>query len=183
VWICCALVAAAGIAGCGDLGSAGVTERVDAPQLLSSKDLARYPENSPARVVLEWWRALQFQALDQASGYYARAAAVKSSTLKRQLTLPAGVLNLDARPAVADVARRGNRATVFVVLTRVAVQPNGRREFTKFARSFEVVREDGVWRLRDNSYLKTLEDRAASFIKLAGAQRRKREAERRKGPG
>jgi hypothetical protein len=141
------------LGGCGNLGAGEETDRVEQLQLLSAEDVARYPQDSPARAFLEWWRALQFGSAVNAASHFDSALKLTPARLQRQLDAGPDILALRARPRVVDVLRRGDRATVYVVFTEAERNPNGRADKVRTPRSFEVLREDGVWKLADNRYL------------------------------
>jgi hypothetical protein len=158
------------VAGCGSLGPGEETERVDEPQFLTGRDIARQAEGSPARTVLEWWRALQFDNPVVAYRYYAGQVKRRLSQreLGHQIGFGPGLLNLQARPKVSDVEQEGDEATVFLLMTQVKRNPNGRTDETLTARSFNLVREDGEWKLADNRYLARYAGNAEAFF--AGGQ-------------
>jgi hypothetical protein len=175
-----ALVATLAASGCGDLGTGEQTERTDEPQFLSKQDVAEYAPDSPARTVVAWWRALQFESPDVAQRHYAAPVGMTRLKLARQLNYGPGLLNLEARPDVSDVIRFGDRATVFVLLTQIQRHPNGREERQRVARSFNLVLEDGEWKLSDNRYLNRITRVAKALV---DAERRKQEREgNRQGP-
>lgn len=151
-------------AGCGDLGAREETDPVQQLQLLRQADLARYPDGSPARTFLEWWRALQFNSPVNAAGQYADRVGLTRRELERQLDAGQGVLGLRARPRVIDVIESGRRATVFVLFTEVERNPNGRADTRRSPQSFDLVRERGEWKLSDNRYISRTLRAARTFI-------------------
>jgi hypothetical protein len=147
-------VAAAVVGSCGGIGSDDqVTERLAEPNVLRTKRLDRVPAGTPQETVMRWWRALQFDNAGDASRYYARSLGLTPTKLDRQLQGTVGVLNLGAIPRLVDVDVEGNRATVQVFLERQDRKPNGRLDRVSTARSFNLVRERGEWKLADNLYV------------------------------
>jgi hypothetical protein len=177
------LGAAAVVASCGSLGTGEETKPVDQPQLLTGRDLARQPEGSPARTVLEWWRALQFDNPVIAYGHYSDQVKRRLSQreLAHQLGFGPGVLDLGARPRVAEVEEKGDEATVFVLMSKVARNPNGRADETRTARSFNLVREGGDWKLADNRYLARAAANAEALF-AGGQQAQGGRSRRQSGP-
>jgi hypothetical protein len=160
------LATAAALVGCGSLDPP--RGRVEQPQLLTERDIERYPENSPGRVVLEWWRALQFDNASLAARYYARRLHVTPQSLERKLAVGPDVLGLKARFRVVDVIQQGRTATVLVLLTRALRHPNGRTDKVRSPHSFNVVEQGGKWRLSDNRYIDEMVRNVKLFIDKAG---------------
>jgi hypothetical protein len=137
-------------AGC-SFGGDEVAQKVQGPALLSAASIGRLPAGSPERALFEWWRAMQFDNVAAATPQYARRAGVTDARLDAQLSNAGRAF--DARPRLVEVDRRGERATVSVLLELRTSNPNGRVDITRSARAFELVREGGRWRLADNRYL------------------------------
>ena len=136
--------------GCGDFD---LPDQKTGPALVTHAQLERYPAASPARQVLEWWRALQFLDPDLARRYYAQGSRPSEAHLARELSVGADALGTSRRPQIADVYRRRWEATVFVVFTKRTRQPNGRLDEARSPYAFTLVLEDGRWKLADNRYL------------------------------
>ena len=122
--------------------------------LLSSREVARHPEGSPARSLFEWWRALQFNNAFVASRYYSRSLEITPSKLEYWLDLGPEALALSRRPKLVDVDEQGAEATVFVTLETRNRNPNGRIDITRDPRAFNLVRQHGEWKLAENLYLR-----------------------------
>jgi hypothetical protein len=152
------------LGGCGDLGTGAQTERVRQPQVVRKSDIVRHPEGSPARVFMEWWRALQFASASNAVRLYADGVKVNQERLQRHLEASAGVLGLRARPRVVDVTTRGDTATVFALFTDAELNPNGRVDKAGTPRAFDLVREGGDWKIADNRYIARTLHQARVFI-------------------
>jgi hypothetical protein len=142
---------AGALGGC-SFGGDEVAERVQQPTLLSAAAVERQAPGSPSRALFEWWRALQFSDSRAAARHYAGALGVTPERLDEQLAEAGGAFS--ARPRVVEVDERGDRATVLVVLETRTLNPNGRVDVLRVPRSFELVRDDGDWRLADNRFLK-----------------------------
>ena len=163
------------LAGCSGLSSDDeVPDRVEGPTLVTKEQIERLPSDSPARSLFEWWRALQFDDLQGAVGYYARSVGVTPSKLDHLMVVGANPLGLGARLRLVDVETDADAATVFVLMETVARAPNGREEKRRVPRAFHMVREDGAWKLADNRYLKrTVETQLRSLQRTLQLERRK----------
>jgi hypothetical protein len=148
-----AVLVASALAGCGAFGDDPVTERVQQNALVSKRQVERYPEGSPGRAFLEWWRAIQDQNAPVAAQYYRRSLGITVKKLDRELSYGPGALGLTARPIVVEVDEQGDTATVLTLLESVVENPNGRSDKVRRARGFNLVREDGEWKLADNLFL------------------------------
>jgi hypothetical protein len=148
-----AALAVAATAGCGAFGDDPVTERVQQPGLLTKRQVERHPEGTPQRAFFDWWRAVQYDNAAVAVRYYARSAGVTVDTLDRQLGIGLEVMGLTARPHLVEVDESGDTAVVLTLLERVVENPNGRADRVRKPRGFNLVREDGEWKLADNRFL------------------------------
>jgi hypothetical protein len=148
-----ALLAVMALGGCGAFGDDPVTERVQQNALLSKHHVERYPAGSPARAFLEWWRAIQYQNAPVAVRYYKRSLGITVRKMDRQLGYGPGALGLTARPLIVEVDENGDSATVLTQLESIVDNPNGRADKVRRARGFNLVREDGEWKLADNLFL------------------------------
>jgi hypothetical protein len=162
------LAIAVAVAGCGSLGQ--LPGRVEQPHVVTMRDVDRYPEDSPVRPVLLWWRALQFGSADLAARYYSPELGLTPTKLERLIALGPDILNLRARIRVVDVEKWERRATVLVILTRAFRHPNGRTDKTRSPGSFNLVREDGRWLLSDNRYMQRILRSVQKFVKEAPPQ-------------
>jgi len=166
-------VAAILAGGCGSLGTGDETDRVNKLQLVRKADIARHPEGSPAQTFLEWWRALQYGSGTQAVRQYARDVEVDPKKLQHQLEVGVELLGLRARPAVHDVIEDGDQATVFAVFTSAVENPNGRADKVQSPKAFDLVREDGKWKMADNRYTTRIFRLAEKFVKQGLKQQRR----------
>jgi hypothetical protein len=148
-----AALAVAATTGCGAFGDDPVTERVQQPGLLTKRQVERHPEGTPQRAFFEWWRAVQYDNAALAAGYYAHSAGVTVDKLDRQLGIGLDVMGLSARPRLVEVDESGDTAIVLTLLERVVENPNGRADRVRRPRGFNLVREDGEWKLADNRFL------------------------------
>ena len=165
LWV--ALGGAIVLAGCGSLGTGEERDRVEQPLLVSTADVERYPQGSPERTFLEWWRALQFGSGSQAVRYYASDVDVSQRELQRAADVGVELIGLRARPKVLDVLGDDGRATVYVLFTRAQLNPNGRADKVRTPRAFDLVREDGSWKLADNRYIEQTLALAEKFVNEA----------------
>jgi hypothetical protein len=159
--------------GCGSLGAGDETDRVNKLQLVRKADVARHPEGSAARTFLEWWRALQYGSGTQAVRRYAEDVDVNQTRLQRQLEVGVDLLGLRARPTVHDVVEEGDEATVFAVFTSAVVNPNGRADKVQSPKAFDLVREDGEWKIADNRYIERTFRLATRFVEKGLEQQRR----------
>jgi hypothetical protein len=149
-----AALCAAALAGCAGIGdSDDVKVRTVGPTLVTKAQIASLPEGSPARTVFEWWRALQFSNPIIAARYYSSKLHVTPMTLEKQLEFGPGAHNLAARPHLVGTDLDGDHAVVNVLLENQTTNPNGRTDKNQTARGFNLVREDGAWKLDENMYL------------------------------
>jgi hypothetical protein len=148
-----AVIVASALAGCGAFGDDAVTERVQQPSLLTNRQVERYPAGSPARAFFEWWHAIQYENAPVAVRYYRRGLGMTVGKLDRQLSYGPGALGLSARPRLVEVDEQGDNATVLTLLESVVENPNGRSDKVRRARGFNLVREDGEWKLAENLFL------------------------------
>jgi hypothetical protein len=158
------------LAGCGFGGDDEVTERVQQPSLLTREDLESLPEGGAARTVFEWWRTLQFDNPLRAVDFYSEELGVTAERLERQMRWGAGALGLTQKPRLVEVQKRGDTAAVLVLLESVVTNPNGRVDKTRTARSFNVLREDGEWKLAENMYLERQAGTQQRFADALSAQ-------------
>ena len=155
------------LAGCGSLGTGEERDRVEQPQLLRASDVERYREGSAERTFLEWWRALQFASGTQAVRHYASEVEVNPRRLQKAVEAGVDLLGLRARPKVLDVVQHDDRATIYVLFTRAELSPNGRADKVRTPRAFDLVREDGSWKLADNGYVERTLRLAEKFVEEA----------------
>ncbi len=173
-------IASALVGSCGGIGSDdGVTERVQQPRIITAKRLEGVPEGSPQRTVYAWWRALQFDNPVEASRYYVKSLGLTPERLERQFRYGSALLNLYAMPRLVDVVEEGNRATVQLLLQKAARNPNGRVDRASSARGFNLVRENGEWKLADNFYI----ERSFENARRLGALVRRAKQGRGQGKG
>jgi hypothetical protein len=166
-----AALAVGALVGCAGIGTDDdVKVRVTGPALVTKKQLATLPEGSPARTVYEWWRTIQFDNPTIAVRYYSKKLGITTRTLERQLEFGAASQNLNARPHLVGTEENGDRATVLVLLENVSRNPNGRTDKTQTARGFNLVREDGEWKLAENTYLERGQRIQRAFARAARLQ-------------
>jgi hypothetical protein len=163
------LAIAAALAGCGSLGQ--LPGRVEQPQVVTAQDIHRYPEGSPVRTVLLWWRSLQFGNAELAARYYSPKLGLTPKELERVLTVGPGILGVNAGLRVVDVEKWGSRGTVLAFLTKEFRHPNGRTDKTSVTASFNVVQQGGRWYLADNRYIDRVVRNIKEFIEEGTAKK------------
>jgi hypothetical protein len=145
--------AALGLTACGGFGEDKVTERVVRPPILSKAEVQRHREGTPARAFFEWWRAMQYDNAVVAAPFYAERLHMTPAKVDRQLQKPTVGAGLNKRPRLVEVDREGNRAVVLTTLEVEQRNPNGRVDKQQQARAFNMVREDGRWKLSENNFI------------------------------
>jgi hypothetical protein len=151
------------------------TQRVVRPALVTKAHVDRYPPGSPARAFFEWWRSMQFDNPIVAARYYSRQLGLTPQKLETQLRLGSGALHLNQRPKLLEVEQDGDTAIVFALLEGSTRNPNGRIDVSRNARSFNLVREDGDWKLSDNMFIERGVRTSRVFLKaVERAQRENR---------
>lgn len=143
---------------CGAGGAAPpVSARGPSEQLLTAADVDRYPPGTPAHALMLWWRNAQF------ANQTAFLNGFEGSLRSRLETSPntIDVLNQFAsairtvRPTIVGVTRGDSVATVYTMI--VYRQPLGAKRFIvqTSPRGFAMIRQDGVWRLRDDGFVQS----------------------------
>lgn len=171
-----AALGAGALAGCAGIGDDdAVKTRITGPVLVTKNQIASLPQGSPARAVFEWWRALQFSNPIIAAGYYSNKLHITPGLLERQLQFGPGAHNLGARPHLVSTDITGDRAVVNVLLENQSSNPNGRTDKNETARGFNLVREDGQWKLAENLYLERGARIQRAFARAARLQAQERQ--------
>jgi hypothetical protein len=176
-----AVLALTALVGCGAFGDDPVTERVQQPALLTKRQVERYPEGTPARAFFEWWRAVQYDNSPVAVGYYQQSADMTVAKLDRQLGYGLEVMGVSARPILVEVQENGDTATVLTLLESVVENPNGRSDKVRKPRAFNLVREDGEWKLADNMFIDRQARIYLNFTAPLREQARKEQRAREQG--
>jgi hypothetical protein len=145
--------AAAALAGCGGGGGSSSAAPAPAPreaeELLTAKDVSRYPEGSPARAVLAWWRRAQFAdriGVERAFTKSIRERLHEAGNERLAVEFFAAVIR-PARPKILDVERDGPTAVVYTQIQYVS---------SSAPRAFRLVREKERWVLDDDSYMQSV---------------------------
>ena len=158
----CALLASVALfaVGCGELRTPekGIDPerpyRLPAqPAAIDAARLGRYGRDAPERTVLAWFGAMQRGAFRTAAELYAPALDVTPRELRRQRRVAIGLFRTSGMDKIVDVHRAGSWATVFTLLKRRLVAPNGRADLYIQPQAFDVVRTSQGWRLADNLFL------------------------------
>jgi hypothetical protein len=157
--------------GCGGSGTlAPQTYPAAAEQLVSSTDLRRLPETSPAHALMAWWRDTQF---DDRAGYLShltRAIRLRldAAEVDRQLPILAAGIRT-AKPQILSTEFAGDDAVVY---TRIVFrQPVGATRYVTTTRpqAFHLVRVRGSWRLSETFFADSLTAAALSAMHKAGS--------------
>jgi hypothetical protein len=156
------LAVALAVVGCGSLGA--LPGRVEQPHVLTTQEVDRYPRDSPARALLEWWRALQFDSPALASRYYEPRVGVTPKQLERYLKLGPALLKLHAALRVVQVQTQGRHSTVLIWLTQTLRHPNGRKDVVRTPVSFDLEKQNGRWLLADNRYMAAVYHEVKTFV-------------------
>jgi len=154
-------------------GGAGKSPRRSVPgaaeQLLTPADVNRYPEGSPERALLAWWRAAQYDNLTRyLESFDAPMRAVLRRSPKAELALSyfSNAIRT-ARPKILDVdhapitgeqgpAGRRNSGERVTVYTKIEFRrPVGVANFvvTDIPRAFEMINHSGRWLLLDDGFV------------------------------
>jgi hypothetical protein len=114
-----ALALALGVAGCGSSsqGASNTTPaQTRAKQLITERDIASIPADSPAVTVMRWWRFMQFR--DPKDALDLMDPALRPGLLRRgwatSVVFDFGPWLTTIRPRVVSVTRNGSSATVFL---------------------------------------------------------------------
>jgi hypothetical protein len=157
---------------CGSLG--GLPGRVEQPQIVTTQEINRYPEDSPVRTVLRWWRALQFGSAELATSYYSPRLGLEPKDIERGLKVGPSLLNLNAGLRVVEVEDAGRGGAVLVMLTKKLRHPNGRTDVERTPVAFELVKQDGRWLLANNDYIDRILRNVRAFVEQGSAKKRKK---------
>jgi hypothetical protein len=147
---------AAVLAGCGSSDPGGRVQAENARkalQLVGAADVARQPQGSPFRALLEWWRSAQYRdpagALDHFSAAERQQVSHDFATL---LYRDFGPWLQRVKPKLQTVEEDGDHATLFLRLTvRDVVSPAVVRDVNEFV-AIPMVRERGQWRVADATF-------------------------------
>jgi hypothetical protein len=148
--IAISVVAFAG-AGCGGFGGGEITSRVTETAVLTKAQVDRQPADSPQRAVFEWWRAMQFKNPIEAAQYFSASLHMTPARMSRYIQ--GADSSLQSRPHLVDAQISGDDAIVRLMLERVTKNPNGRVDRERKPQGFNLVHEEGGWKLSDNLYL------------------------------
>jgi hypothetical protein len=155
-------------AGCTALGG-GARERRATPTVVGPEEISRYPAGSPQRDFLRWWRQLQYNNPEGAASYYAADLALSPENLERELRFAPTYFNFGTNPEIGDVTKDGDRAKLSADLVTSASLPDGSATRKRETRSFELVREHGVWKQAGDRYLGYLASLASRAPPKPGA--------------
>jgi hypothetical protein len=172
---CAVAVAAAlalfAIAGCGGGDPPPPGTPSAAENLLSLAAVHKQPAGSPEEALLQWWMHIQYNDLNGYLGDLAapiRRQREGEEQTRRDLLLVSGD-SLRSQPKFEESQREGGATTLY---TRIETrQPVGASRFTTSSnpQAFTLIREGGVWKIADDSYVL---DRAGTIREAIASAKR-----------
>jgi hypothetical protein len=155
-WIPALLAAglAVSLGGCGEIGRDWKGLRLMPAEVVGQPAIRAVPRGSPARTVLEWYRAVQRRDAAGAMRLYSRRVRPTPDAMHYEFTATGGFFAGVTLDRVADVTARRGRATVFTELRYRWQAPNGRGVEVHQPQAFPLVREGGQWRLADDYFMR-----------------------------
>ena len=151
------IVAALGIASCGD-GTNEPEEGLPATAaLVGPKAIAATAPGSPKRAFMLWWRSLQYADIQ---GYNRRLSSTlrtrpgHAQRARLQVAAMAGQV-LNVYPHIMRVEAREGRAMLYVELEVRTLVGAERYTSTRVPRAFPMVRNDGDWQIDDDLFVET----------------------------
>ena len=166
------VVAALGIASCGDGSNEPDRGLPATAALVGPKDIAATEAGSPNHAFMLWWRSLQYadvQGYNQRLSNALKARPGHAQTARRQVAAIAGQV-INVYPHIMRVEARGGRATLYVELEVRTLVGAERYTSTRVPRAFAMVRDAGKWKIADDLFVET--GARAELQKLAAADRR-----------
>ena len=128
--------------------------------LVTNQEIQRLPPGSPGRVLLRWWRAIQYEDLP---GYLnllsnpVRQQRERDNRARTELPLAAGSL-IPAQPEFTSTEITGDTATLHTqIVTRHNVGTTRYIE-TRSPQAFRMVKEAGGWRVGDDLFVEASAD-------------------------
>jgi hypothetical protein len=161
------------LAGCGGFGDDDVTNRVVVQGVVTKQQVDRQPADSPQRATLEWWRALQYRNPVEAARFYSADQHMTTARMNKYIAPADSVLN--RRPIVVDTEISGDKAIVRLLLEQTTKNANGRTDRERRAQAFNLVRENGEWKLAENLYLGTIYKTYRAFTAPAREQQKQQQ--------
>ena len=89
-----------------------------------------------------------------AAGFYAKSLRVDAGQVAVDRILASGLFAVLGPPRILYRVREGDTVTIYTMLPRERVAPNGRRDVIRRPYAFHLERIDGAWKLTDNLFLK-----------------------------
>ena len=143
------------VAGCGSGHAQPQDLSLTAQQLVSQSEIDRLPAGTPQRLLLEWWRDIQYANL---AGYVSAFQPSMQHELRRDpktnraLQWFAGSIRA-ARPAIVSIAQRDATTTIYTTIKWRTAIGTKRYVTTSRPQAFVLVRLGGAWRLYDDSFV------------------------------
>jgi hypothetical protein len=174
------VLALSALPGCGSGGGDSTGSSVpNLPQarnlramVLTSEEVNRFPEDSPARGLYSWWRAIQFRDVQAAKQLYANNVDV--GDLEHQVVSLNPPLSA-SRPSIVDTDETSSAAKLYVIVQTLPLQPSGQirgggTRAVEIPVVFRLVKQGGAWKLADNSYIDQRVRAQEAATKAAQAQ-------------
>jgi hypothetical protein len=139
--------------GCGSLGGDETKPKSRTP-VVSREQLGGFPERSPGRAFLGWFRALQQRNSAAAARYYRSSLGLTPEEFAIQRRRASYAVDSLGPPRIVRVVEQGARAVVYAALRKVTIAPNGRVDKEDLdTHPFGLLRERGGWKLANNRFL------------------------------
>jgi hypothetical protein len=126
-------------------------------QLVSREEIERFAPDTPARALLAWWRSAQYADREDYLDGFAEPTReqIERRDVAHEVTaFAAGIRN--AKPEIVETDVAGNEATVFT-LVRFRMPVGSTRFVTTSQRqAFDLIREDGEWRLSNDVFVRSI---------------------------
>jgi hypothetical protein len=151
LFVLCGLLVG-GVPGCGDLGNTGGA-RANTARLVTDEQLQRYGRESPERAFLTWFRDIQRGDAGGAATFYAKSLRVDAGQVAVDRLLANGLFAVLGPPRILYRVGEGDTVTIYTMLPKERVAPNGRRDVLRRPYAFHLERIDGAWKLTDNLFL------------------------------
>lgn len=160
------------VCGCGPTASevSSVSKGIPVTDdLVTSQEIQRLPPGSPGRVLLRWWRAIQYQDLpeylDLLSSQLRQQPGLENQ-VRNELPLAAGSV-IPAQPELKSTEITGDAATLYTQIVTRHVVGTTRYIETRTPQPFRMVKERGGWRLRDDQFVEATADAYSRLVQRA----------------
>lgn len=164
--LCLGVAAVLLLSGCGSASGDQGGDTPSTPQdlLLTQAQIKAVDPHTPARALLSWWQALQFDDTRSALKFYVPGITTESR-LGAQLQV-AGPPVL-AKPEVEQIKFDGKRALIYaVIVSATTTKANQIDTIVRRPTTLRMIKKDGRWLFTDNTFLA---QRAALALASQGA--------------